>query len=96
LGVRGLAGRKRKARRSTGYCGPRVESAGSMAAALGDRRWRELLEQYYTVARRVLSRFCGREVDTAGDWLFAAFDGPARADPTMRSGRSVVLVTSVR
>ena len=30
------------------------------AAALGDRRWRELLEQYYVVARRELSRFRGR------------------------------------
>ncbi len=49
------------------------------AMALGDRRWRELLEQYYGVARRELSRFRGREIDTAGDGLFAAFDGPARA-----------------
>lgn len=49
------------------------------AAALGDRRWRQVLEQYYAVARRELARFRGREVDTAGDGLFAAFDGPARA-----------------
>jgi len=49
------------------------------AVALGDRRWSEVLEQYYTAARRELSRFRGREVDTAGDGLFAAFDGPARA-----------------
>ncbi len=46
---------------------------------LGDRRWREILEQYYSVARRELVRFRGREIDTAGDGLFAAFDGPARA-----------------
>ena len=49
------------------------------AITLGDRRWRELLEQYYAVARRELVRFRGREIDTAGDGLFAAFDGPARA-----------------
>jgi pimeloyl-ACP methyl ester carboxylesterase len=49
------------------------------AIALGDRRWRELLGQYYGVARRELTRFRGREIDTAGDGLFAAFDGPARA-----------------
>jgi class 3 adenylate cyclase len=49
------------------------------ALALGDRRWRELLGQYYGVARRELTRFRGREIDTAGDGLFAAFDGPARA-----------------
>ncbi|HKF66161.1 MAG TPA: adenylate/guanylate cyclase domain-containing protein [Vicinamibacterales bacterium] len=49
------------------------------AAAIGDRRWRETLEQYYAAARRELARFRGREIDTAGDGLFAAFDGPARA-----------------
>jgi len=48
------------------------------AAALGDRRWRDLLEGYYSLARRELTRFRGREVDTAGDGFFAAFDGPAR------------------
>lgn len=49
------------------------------AVALGDHRWRELLEQYYALARRALERFRGREIDTAGDGLFATFDGPARA-----------------
>jgi class 3 adenylate cyclase len=29
--------------------------------------------------RRQLDRFAGREIDTAGDGLFASFDGPARA-----------------
>jgi class 3 adenylate cyclase len=49
------------------------------AAAIGDRRWRELLDGYLGVARRQLERFRGREIDTAGDGLFAVFDGPARA-----------------
>ena len=49
------------------------------AAALGDRKWRELVEGYYLLARRELTRFRGREVDTAGDGFFASFDGPARA-----------------
>jgi len=49
------------------------------ATTLGDRRWGELLETYYAVARRELARFRGREVDTAGDGFFATFDGPARA-----------------
>jgi class 3 adenylate cyclase len=48
-------------------------------AELGDRRWQELLESYYGLARRELSRFRGHEVDTAGDGLLATFDGPARA-----------------
>jgi pimeloyl-ACP methyl ester carboxylesterase len=48
------------------------------AAELGDRRWRELLERYYEMARREVTRYRGREVDTAGDSFFATFDGPAR------------------
>src|SRR4029434_8075502 len=37
------------------------------AAALGDRRWRDLLESFYGVVRRELPRFRGLEVSTAGD-----------------------------
>jgi pimeloyl-ACP methyl ester carboxylesterase len=49
------------------------------AAKRGDRRWRDVLEAYYGVVRAELARFRGREVDTAGDGVFASFDGPARA-----------------
>jgi hypothetical protein len=49
------------------------------AAALGDSEWRQLLERHHAVVRRELARFQGRELDTAGDGFFAAFDGPARA-----------------
>lgn len=48
------------------------------AAQLGDRRWRDLLDGYYAQVRRELERFRGREIDTAGDGVFATFDGPAR------------------
>jgi class 3 adenylate cyclase len=48
------------------------------ALRLGDRAWRELLEQHHARVRRELARFRGREVDTAGDGFFASFDGPAR------------------
>jgi pimeloyl-ACP methyl ester carboxylesterase/class 3 adenylate cyclase len=48
-------------------------------AELGDRRWRELLQQHHALVRRHLVRFSGREIDTAGDGFFASFDGPARA-----------------
>jgi class 3 adenylate cyclase len=46
---------------------------------LGDRRWKELLQQHHALVRRQLVRFSGREIDTAGDGFFASFDGPARA-----------------
>ena len=49
------------------------------AAALGDRRWRDLVGSHDAAVRRELERFRGREVDTAGDGFFATFDGPARA-----------------
>ena len=49
------------------------------AAMLGDSAWRQLLERHHAVVRRELARFQGRELDTAGDGFFAAFDGPARA-----------------
>jgi pimeloyl-ACP methyl ester carboxylesterase len=49
------------------------------AAALGDRRWGNVLEQHHAIVRRELARFRGREVDTAGDGFLATFDGPARA-----------------
>ena len=49
------------------------------AAELGDRRWRDLLEQHHAAVRRQLERFDGVELDTAGDGFFATFDGPARA-----------------
>jgi class 3 adenylate cyclase len=49
------------------------------AAALGDRRWRELLEKFQSLVREQLRHYRGREIDTAGDGFLAAFDGPARA-----------------
>ena len=49
------------------------------AAELGNRAWRQLLEQHHALVRRELGRFRGEERDTAGDGFFATFDGPARA-----------------
>jgi class 3 adenylate cyclase len=49
------------------------------AAQLGDRAWRELVDRHHRVVRRELARYRGREIDTAGDGFFAAFDAPARA-----------------
>jgi class 3 adenylate cyclase len=49
------------------------------AAELGDRRWRELLEQHQDLVRERLRRYEGREVKTTGDGFLATFDGPTRA-----------------
>lgn len=56
-----------------------IVGSTAKAAELGDRRWHELLEQHHALIRRELARHRGRELDTAGDGFFAAFDGPARA-----------------
>jgi class 3 adenylate cyclase len=49
------------------------------AEEVGDRAWRDIVERHHAIVRRELARHRGRLVDTAGDGVFAAFDGPARA-----------------
>jgi class 3 adenylate cyclase len=48
-------------------------------AELGNAGWRTLVERHHALVRQQLGRFRGREIDTAGDGFFAAFDGPIRA-----------------
>jgi class 3 adenylate cyclase len=56
-----------------------IVGSTELVADLGDRRWRDVLEQHNAVVRRELDRFRGRELNTAGDGFLATFDGPARA-----------------
>lgn len=56
-----------------------VVNSTTRVAELGDRAWRDLLQRHERLVRRELSRFSGIELDTAGDGVFASFDGPARA-----------------
>ena len=49
------------------------------AAALGDDRWRDLLDNHDTIVRHELQRFGGREVNTAGDGFVATFTSPSAA-----------------
>jgi class 3 adenylate cyclase len=63
-----------------------IVGATEKAAAIGDRRWRDLLESHHGLVRHELGRFRGHEVDTAGDGFLATFDGPARA---IRCARAV-------
>lgn len=55
-----------------------VEST-ARATALGDQRWRQLLETHNAVARTVVEQHRGRLVKTTGDGVLATFDGPGRA-----------------
>jgi class 3 adenylate cyclase len=63
-----------------------VDSTGR-AGELGDREWSRLLSRFYVLVDEELRRLRGRKLDTAGDGVFAAFDGPARA---VRCGAALV------
>ena len=56
-----------------------IVNSTTLAAQLGDRRWRDVLDQHYELGRGELARFGGREVATTGDGFFAAFDRPIAA-----------------
>jgi class 3 adenylate cyclase len=49
------------------------------AEALGDRRWRQLLDQHDEIAARSIERYRGRKIKSTGDGFLATFDGPGRA-----------------
>jgi class 3 adenylate cyclase len=49
------------------------------AGELGDRRWRDLMDDHDKIVRRELERHRGRMVKSTGDGVLATFDGPARA-----------------
>ena len=48
------------------------------AVELGDRRWRELLEQHDEITCAEVARFQGHVVKHTGDGFLATFDGPTR------------------
>ncbi len=72
-----------------------VEST-ERARVLGDRRWRDLLGAFRSAVRAQLARFGGRELDTAGDGFFAAFDVPTQGLRCARSLRDAVAPLGLR
>jgi class 3 adenylate cyclase len=56
-----------------------IVSSTQRLEAIGDHRWRQLLDRHHTRVRELLQRYGGTEIDTAGDGFFATFDGPTRA-----------------
>ncbi len=63
-----------------------IVGSTEQVAAMGDNRWREMLNEFYRRVRDVLQHYRGREVNTAGDGFLVAFDGPARA---IRTGKAI-------
>src|SRR5438045_3353312 len=56
-----------------------IVGSSRVAAEVGDRRWRTLLDRHHAIVRAELRRSRGRELDTAGDGFFASFDEPSDA-----------------
>jgi class 3 adenylate cyclase len=48
------------------------------ARAVGDQRWRELLDLHDEAARRLVDQGGGRLIKSTGDGILAVFDGPGR------------------
>jgi class 3 adenylate cyclase len=55
-----------------------IVGSTEVAARLGDRAWRELLERHDALVCGQVERFRGRPVKSLGDGWLATFDGPAR------------------
>ena len=67
-----------------------------MAEELGDRRWREVLEEHDEICRRELDRNGGRLIKTMGDGALATFDGPAAGIRTACAIRDSVADAGVK
>jgi DNA-binding NarL/FixJ family response regulator len=56
-----------------------IVASTERAAAIGDRRWRDLLDRHDQIVRAELGAHGGKEIKTTGDGFLALFDAPARA-----------------
>ena len=56
-----------------------IVGSTEQAVAVGDRRWREVLDQHDAVVSRQIDLHQGKRIKATGDGVLATFDGPARA-----------------
>jgi class 3 adenylate cyclase/streptogramin lyase len=56
-----------------------IVGSSDIAVAVGDLRWKALLEAHNRIVRHALRRHGGKELDTAGDGFFAVFDRQAES-----------------
>jgi pimeloyl-ACP methyl ester carboxylesterase len=72
-----------------------IVGSTALAADVGDRRWRDLLERHDEAVDAELRLTRGRRVKHLGDGVLATFDGPARAvrcaQAVIEQGRSLGL-----
>ena len=72
-----------------------IVSSTERATALGDRRWRSLLESHDAVAHTLVDQHRGRLVKMTGDGVLATFDGPGRAVQCARSLREALRTLAI-
>jgi class 3 adenylate cyclase len=65
------------------------------AAALGDRRWKSLLQSHDAITRGLVEQWQGRLVKMTGDGMVATFDGPGRAVQCAVSLREALQTLSI-
>lgn len=68
-----------------------IVGSTELAAALGDLRWKDLLQSHDTLVRTETKNFGGQEIKTTGDGFILAFSGPTRA---IQCARAVVRALS--
>ena len=56
-----------------------IVGSTDLAARLGDRAWKQLLDRHDDATRAETTRHGGRVVKTTGDGVLATFDGPGKA-----------------
>jgi len=56
-----------------------IAASTEHAAAMGDRRWRELLDEHDAIVAKAVEQYRGRYIKHTGDGCLATFDGPGRA-----------------
>lgn len=56
-----------------------IVDSTSQGAALGDARWKQLLEAHNSIVEKQLKMWRGQLIKSTGDGILATFDGPGRA-----------------
>ena len=56
-----------------------IVGSSERAAALGDKRWRQVLDRHDEICRAEVARWHGTYVKSTGDGILATFDTPTRA-----------------
>jgi class 3 adenylate cyclase len=73
-----------------------IVGSTQLAADVGDRRWKELLNEHDDVSGRLVEQYRGRLVGRQGDGFVATFDGPARAIQAARALRDAMATLGIQ